>query len=215
MEKDQKNTVKSQEEEGRERTYQRVRPEGRRRKASEEGNVRRGSEEKIVEEAPLNSNHDNAPEDLPANSQTATERNSTLEPATAHRERTNAFTIGNYDISISSKPGKTTMVGRRGETKRLTRDRQSLTYSSSWNQDLEEQSDEIWRTLGVVTETIGYMLWRSPDYNNKPPWKVGIENGSYYCIYIYFHFWFRYGGNSFHLWMILRLGVLSLCRPTL
>ena len=182
MGENQENTVKPPEEEGRERTYQRVRPEGRGRKASEEDGVRRGSEEKMSEEMSGERREDELPRESQSSDRNSTSKSDTsnldtLEPATAHRDRTNAFTIGNSGISISSKPRKAG-VGRRGEVERLTRNRQSLTYSSSWNQDLEEQSDEIWRTLGVVTETIGYMLWRSPDYNNKPPWKVCIENGS-------------------------------------
>ena len=144
----------------------------------------------IADETPLKSNPDNTPEHL---HQTTTDGHSTaesdtsnLDMATPYRKRTNAFTISNRGISISDKPGKT-VLGRRGEAEKLTNSRQSLTHSSSWNQSLEEQSDEIWRTLGVVTETIGYMLWRSPDYNDIPPWKVCFENG-FYCIFIYFHF---------------------------
>ncbi len=51
--------------------------------------------------------------------------------------------------------------------------RRSLTYASSWSAAIEEASDEIWRTFAVVTETIGYILWHSVDYDSdKPPWKV-------------------------------------------
>ena len=241
-EENQKKTSKLQEEKRRESTYQRVGREGRRR-ASEGGNVGRESEEKtseeikiskerrgnglpresqrggvgggcppIVEEAPLKSNHGNTPEHL--SSQTTTGRHSTpesdtsdLDTATPYRKRTNAFTSSDRVISVSDKP----VVRRRGEAETITHSRQSLILSSSWNQ--EEQSDEIWRTVGVVTETIGYMLWRSPDYNDIPPWKVCFENGFHY-IFIYFHFRFRCGGNSFHLWTILRLSMLSLSQPT-
>ena len=242
VEENHEKTSTLQREKERETTYQRVGPE--RRRSSEEDNVRRESEEKIsqeikvskerrgnelpresqredgsggcppvviVEEAPLKSNHGNTPEHL--NSQTTTDTaesdTSNLDTATPYRKRTNAFTSDRV-VSISGKP----VVGRRGEAEKLTHSRQSQTHSSSWNQSLEEQSDEIWRTLGVVTETIGYMLWRSPDYNDIPPWKVCFESGCYFIL-IYFHFWFRYGGGSFHLWTILHLSMLSLSQPTL
>ena len=101
-----------------------------------------------------------------------------LEPTTTPRKRTNAFldssTVGARSITISGKTGKK-VVEKRGGVEELTRKRRSLTYNSSWSHALEEKSDEVWRTFGVVTETIGYMLWRSPDYeNDKPPWKVQI-----------------------------------------
>ena len=103
-----------------------------------------------------------------------------LEPVITPRKRTNAFldssTVGDRSITISGRVGRK-VVEKRGGVEELTRKRRSLTYSSSWSQALEEQSDEIWRTFGVVTETIGYLLWRSPDYDNgKPPWKVHAQH---------------------------------------
>lgn len=88
----------------------------------------------------------------------------------AIRRRTNAFldsTTGEKKISVTSK-GVVDEQRGRGFTKR-----HSLTYSRSWRNLSEVESEEVKRTFSVVTETIAYLLWHSVDYErDNPPWKV-------------------------------------------
>ena len=51
--------------------------------------------------------------------------------------------------------------------------KRSVTYYSSWTQTSGDDEEEVWRTFAIVTETIGYILWHSVDYESeRPPWKV-------------------------------------------
>ena len=51
--------------------------------------------------------------------------------------------------------------------------RGSLTYSKCWDDTEEKESDEMWRTCNIVTETVAYILWRCTDnHTDRPPWKV-------------------------------------------
>lgn len=47
-------------------------------------------------------------------------------------------------------------------------------HNSSWTQcDPEDKKEDVWRTFSIVTETIGYILWHSVDYEKQQlPWKV-------------------------------------------
>ena len=82
-----------------------------------------------------------------------------------HRKRTAAFNID--ERSRESKTLSPTHLAS-GLVKR-----RSLTYSSSWLNAEREESNEVSMTVNSVTETIGYILWHSVDYDTgNPPWKV-------------------------------------------
>ena len=112
--------------------------------------------------------------------------NAELRPAgSPHRQRLSAFldsatspdeknvavvTSGNRrSVSVRRRKGKETSgsAGGRVDGKR------SVTYYSSWTQTSGDDEEEVWRTFAIVTETIGYILWHSVDYESeRPPWKV-------------------------------------------
>ena len=97
-----------------------------------------------------------------------------------HRSRSAAFvdpkTQKERPISVSPKLGvfdeaNKKRHARTGNGHRKTRG--SLTYSKCWDDTVEKESDEMWRTSNIVTETIAYILWRSTDdHTDRPPWKV-------------------------------------------
>ena len=73
--------------------------------------------------------------------------------------------------SFSAPPKKTPPGGQgEGDSKRG----RSVTYNLGWRQTaVENEEEEVWRTFTKVTETIGYILWHSVDYEKEqPPWKV-------------------------------------------
>lgn len=91
------------------------------------------------------------------------------------RTRSSAFidpkTKEERPIYISEKLG--IIDDANTKLKSLTKKRDSLTYSSCWDDTVEKESDEMWRTCNIVTETIAYILWRSADtHSDRPPWKV-------------------------------------------
>ena len=68
--------------------------------------------------------------------------------------------------------GSTNLHGHAAQKRGHGRNRGSLTYSKCWDDEMEE-SDDIWRTCNIVTETLAYILWRSTDHHaDRPPWKV-------------------------------------------
>ena len=83
----------------------------------------------------------------------------------------------NRSISISTNLGNSVFGAGNKNQVQLRKDhrsnRGSLTYSKCWDDTMEE-SDEIWRTCNIVTETLAYILWRFTDnHTDRPPWKVG------------------------------------------
>ena len=88
------------------------------------------------------------------------------------------------NLGVSSNSGTSVFGGGGGGSKNLQHEhavqkkghgkkRGSLTYSKCWDDDEMEESDDIWRTCNIVTETVAYILWRSTDnHADRPPWKV-------------------------------------------
>ena len=100
---------------------------------------------------------------------------------TRYRSRSSAIvnpnTRINRPISISTNAGSSVFGGGGGNKKLLVQKdrnkRDTLTYSKCWDDETIEESDEIWRTCNIVTETLAYILWRSTDnHTDRPPWKV-------------------------------------------
>lgn len=90
------------------------------------------------------------------------------------------------NLGVSSNSGTSVFGGGGGGGKNLQHEhaaqkkghgmkRGSLTYSKCWDDDEMEESDDIWRTSNIVTETVAYILWRSTDnHADRPPWKVRL-----------------------------------------
>ena len=92
--------------------------------------------------------------------------------------RIGAFLESSPPASRSTFSSGTSSANHSQSNEDFVRPRRSLTYASSWSNIIEDESDEVWRTFAVVTETVGYILWHSVDYDKDcPPWKVGIKNG--------------------------------------
>ena len=94
-----------------------------------------------------------------------------------YRLRSSAIvTQTNRPISISANAGSSVFRGGGNKKLHVRKDRNKrdiLTYSKCWDDEMIEESDEIWRTCNIVTETVAYILWRSTDnHTDRPPWKV-------------------------------------------
>ena len=75
--------------------------------------------------------------------------------------------------------GSMNIHGHAAQKRGHGRNRGSLTYSKCWDDEMEE-SDDIWRTCNIVTETLAYILWRSTDnHTDRPPWKVR----EFFCLF--------------------------------
>lgn len=100
-------------------------------------------------------------EDVPA------DREQPSSDAPPYRERLSAFL---FPTSFSGS--KNSSLGRRG----LGGSEQGkpVISSPSWSQSPpQDEEEEVWRTFTIITETIGYIVWHSVDYDKQqPPWKV-------------------------------------------
>jgi hypothetical protein len=77
------------------------------------------------------------------------------------------------NLGASSGGSKNLQHGHAAQKKGHGKKRGSLTYSKCWDDETMEESDDIWRTCNIVTETVAYILWRSTDnHADRPPWKV-------------------------------------------
>lgn len=89
--------------------------------------------------------------------------------APPYRERLSAFL---FPTSISG--GKNSFIEGRGRGRGHSEQGKLTISSSSWSQSPpQDEEEEVWRTFTIITETIGYILWHSVDYERQhPPWKV-------------------------------------------
>ena len=92
---------------------------------------------------------------------------------TAHRYRQRLSAFLNHATGRGGSPRRQRAGGRSsggGESEQ----RRLVIHNSSWTQaDPEDKGEDARQTFTIVTETIGYILWHSVDYEKRqPPWRA-------------------------------------------